>query len=169
MPYLAQKDKMMDANNDFDNQIRVAVANGKKWCYDCIHYLRSTFGGYNASDCEIFGSLDADQSERHPDKSADVCQRYFQRAGHRWYEKGAAKTAEIDRTAFDLLVGVPKPLEKVRRGDYFKFDDAIWRVVEVTVAKSVKARIASDYNPRREVWESKIQCVPLDKCLFVKI
>ena len=61
--------------------------NGKRWCYDCTNYYKSTACGYNSSYCKIYGSLDADQDKRHPDKTADICEDYIERFGPKWYEK----------------------------------------------------------------------------------
>ena len=32
--------------------------------------------GYDISKCQIYGSLDVDQKERHPDKTFDTCKDY---------------------------------------------------------------------------------------------
>lgn len=45
-------------------------------CYDCVNYYSSYFCGYNSSNCKIYGSLDMDQTERHPDRTADSCKEY---------------------------------------------------------------------------------------------
>lgn len=63
------------------------AAAGKKWCYDCEHYRSSSFCGYGACSCVIHGSLDQDQHERHPDRTADVCPDYKSNEGKPWYEK----------------------------------------------------------------------------------
>ena len=42
-------------------------------CYWCKHYYTDMFCGYNSSNCWIYGSLDMDQKERHPDKTAQTC------------------------------------------------------------------------------------------------
>lgn len=42
-------------------------------CYWCKHYYTDGFCGYNSSNCWIYGSLDVDQKERHPDKTAQTC------------------------------------------------------------------------------------------------
>lgn len=55
---------------------RKRAPNGKRWCYNCKHYYTDTFCGYNASNCYIYGSLDCDQKERHPDRTADTCKDY---------------------------------------------------------------------------------------------
>ena len=55
---------------------RKRAPKGKRWCYDCIHYYTDGFCGYNASNCYIYGSLDCDQKERHPDRTADTCKDY---------------------------------------------------------------------------------------------
>lgn len=57
---------------------RKQAANGKKWCYDCKHYGESYFCGYNECHCRIYGSLDCDQTKRHPDRTADTCKDYEQ-------------------------------------------------------------------------------------------
>jgi len=68
-------------------QYRERAAKGKRWCYDCEHYYESCFCGYNASNCEIYGSLDCDQRERHPDKTADTCKKYKPNGKAPWYER----------------------------------------------------------------------------------
>ena len=56
---------------------RKRAPKGKRWCYDCIHYYKQgCFGGYSMSMCGIYGSLDCDQKERHPDRTADTCKDY---------------------------------------------------------------------------------------------
>lgn len=67
--------------------ILTQASNGKRWCYDCINFYRIYFCGYGACTCKIHGSLDMDQKERHPDKTADTCENYEQKSGKRWYEK----------------------------------------------------------------------------------
>ena len=47
-----------------------------KKCYNCEHYYEDWFCGYAASNCHIYGSLDCDQKERHPDRTANVCKDY---------------------------------------------------------------------------------------------
>lgn len=42
-------------------------------CYDCQNYFESCFCGYNQCMCKVYGSLDIDQHERHPDISAQTC------------------------------------------------------------------------------------------------
>lgn len=56
---------------------RKRAPKGKRWCYDCGHYYKEgCFGGYSACMCRIYGSLDCDQKERHPDRTADTCKDY---------------------------------------------------------------------------------------------
>ena len=50
--------------------------NEERRCYQCVHYLESYFCGYNESRCEIHGSLDLGQTERHPDTTAKTCDDY---------------------------------------------------------------------------------------------
>ena len=66
---------------------RKQAAAGKKWCYDCLHYRTSCFCGYESKGCAIHGSLDMDQTERHPDKTADVCQDYEPSGRKPWYDR----------------------------------------------------------------------------------
>lgn len=51
-------------------------------CRDCDHYRTSLFCGYESSHCEIYGSLDMDQHERHPDTSAATCPRFTPKVDH---------------------------------------------------------------------------------------
>lgn len=53
---------------------------GKKYCYFCKNYHESLFCGYSSCGCKIYGSLDIDQSERHPDKTANTCIHYNERS-----------------------------------------------------------------------------------------
>lgn len=67
---------------------RKQAENGKKWCYDCKHYYNEGyFCGYNACACKIYGSLDVDQRERHPDITADTCKDYESSGRKPWYER----------------------------------------------------------------------------------
>lgn len=45
-------------------------------CYDCANFYRDHFCGYAACNCKVYGSLDCDQRERHPDKTAAACPDY---------------------------------------------------------------------------------------------
>ena len=60
---------------------------GKLWCYDCKHFYSRYFCGYEDCNCRIYGSLDVDQHERHPDKTADTCPDYESNGKPRWFEK----------------------------------------------------------------------------------
>ena len=42
-------------------------------CAHCKHYFNETTCGYTSSNCRIYGSLDCDQNERHPDTAAETC------------------------------------------------------------------------------------------------
>lgn len=48
----------------------------KRRCYECEHFCTSTFCGYSQCICKIYGSLDVDQHERHPDITAKSCKDY---------------------------------------------------------------------------------------------
>ena len=48
-------------------------------CYDCGNYFESYFCGYNSHECRVYGSLDMDQNERHPDTAAENCKNYIER------------------------------------------------------------------------------------------
>lgn len=53
--------------------------NGKqeeKKCFSCEHYREGYFCGYISCNCTIYGSLDCDQKERHPDITAASCKDY---------------------------------------------------------------------------------------------
>ena len=48
-----------------------------KKCNKCCNYYRQgCFGSYVASMCKVYGSLDCDQKERHPDTTAETCPMY---------------------------------------------------------------------------------------------
>lgn len=70
-----------------DTDYKKLAANGKRWCYDCEHYFQPHFCGYNSCNCNIYGSLDQDQRERHPDVTADTCKDYKSNGKAPWYEK----------------------------------------------------------------------------------
>ena len=44
-----------------------------KKCIYCKQYFNETTCGYTSSNCRIYGSLDCDQNERHPDTAAATC------------------------------------------------------------------------------------------------
>jgi len=48
----------------------------KKYCYFCENYYTVNGGGYSQCYCKKYGSLDVDQQERHPDKTANFCDNY---------------------------------------------------------------------------------------------
>ena len=60
-------------------------AEGKRWCYDCKNFYYSYMCGYNACCCEKYGSLDVDQNERHPDKTATTCSNYKRSNQPYWF------------------------------------------------------------------------------------
>lgn len=69
------------------NSYKEQAATGKRWCADCQEYYEmGSFCGYGKCMCKIYGSLDADQKERHPDQTADTCSNYKQKDGPRWFE-----------------------------------------------------------------------------------
>lgn len=45
-------------------------------CKNCKYYFTETTCGYTSSNCRIYGSLDCDQTERHPDTAATNCSNY---------------------------------------------------------------------------------------------
>ena len=42
-------------------------------CAYCENYYTESTCGYTSSNCRIYGSLDCDQTERHPDTAAAAC------------------------------------------------------------------------------------------------
>ena len=48
----------------------------EKLCYDCKHCQGSHFCGWTSYYCKIYGSLDIDQKERHPEETAKTCPNY---------------------------------------------------------------------------------------------
>ena len=54
----------------------------KKYCYFCKHYYSVDGNGYSQSYCKKYGSLDVDQQERHPDKTANTCNNYKESLEH---------------------------------------------------------------------------------------
>lgn len=97
---------------DFYEELRKEALAGKKWCYDCIHHRSGTMCGYESHECKIYGSLDMDQRERHPDVTADSCPDYKQRDGDRWYDRQQKHDEEIHQMC-----------ERAR--DYYKERDEI--------------------------------------------
>lgn len=51
-------------------------------CRDCDHFRACLFCGYESSECEIHGSLDVDQHERHPDTTAATCPDFTPKVEH---------------------------------------------------------------------------------------
>lgn len=51
-------------------------------CRDCDHFRTCLFCGYKSSNCEIHGSLDVDQHERHPDTTAATCPDFTPKVEH---------------------------------------------------------------------------------------
>lgn len=51
----------------------------ERTCYNCRNYFTSYFCGYEQSLCHIYGSLDCDQDERHPDTAAANCRKFRSR------------------------------------------------------------------------------------------
>lgn len=51
-------------------------------CRDCDHFRTCLFCGYESSNCEIHGSLDVDQHERHPDATATTCSDFTPKVEH---------------------------------------------------------------------------------------
>ena len=47
-----------------------------KKCFSCSNFYYDCFCGYNACKCYIYGSLDVDQRERHPETTAETCPEY---------------------------------------------------------------------------------------------
>lgn len=67
-------------------------------CYNCINYYKDgCFGGYKMSMCKVYGSLDCDQRERHPDVTAQTCPMYN-------VETVKMKINEIDLTHIEPFV-----------------------------------------------------------------
>lgn len=48
-------------------------------CCNCRYYHTSLFCGYYSSHCDVYGSLDMDQTERHPDTAAMTCPNYTEK------------------------------------------------------------------------------------------
>lgn len=48
-----------------------------KKCSNCINFFTSYFCGYDACNCKIYGSLDVNQKERHPDTAALTCEDFM--------------------------------------------------------------------------------------------
>ena len=56
------------------------MGEGKRKCANCTNYFGSYFCGYVSANCKIYGSLDVDQCERHPDTTALSCGQYKEKA-----------------------------------------------------------------------------------------
>lgn len=72
----------------YDNA-KILSKYGMKWCYDCKHFYQDYFCSYDSCKCDIYGSLDVGQYERHPDVTAMTCKDYCQNEGKRWFEMGS--------------------------------------------------------------------------------
>lgn len=48
-------------------------------CRNCKNFYTDNFCGYSACRCKIYGSLDVDQNERHPDTAAKTCPDFQRR------------------------------------------------------------------------------------------
>ena len=55
---------------------KTAEEHPERKCYNCAHFFRDHFCGYAACNCKIYGSLDCDQKERHPDTTAATCPEF---------------------------------------------------------------------------------------------
>lgn len=47
-------------------------------CHNCENFYRNWVCGYGKCMCKVHGSLDVDQKERHPDRTAKTCEEYRQ-------------------------------------------------------------------------------------------
>ena len=66
-------------------QYRERAENGKKWCYDCIHYIN--WYRWGECECKIHGWMGVGQTAMHPDTSADECKDYSHPSGEPlWFE-----------------------------------------------------------------------------------
>lgn len=84
---------------------RKRAPKGKRWCYDCAHYYEEgCFGGYYACMCRIHGSLDCDQRERHPDRTADTCKDYTTELidNEEWHSQPKEYDADLEFQKVDL-------------------------------------------------------------------
>lgn len=50
--------------------------NKKKWCYDCENFFHEHMCGYSSCNCKIYGVIDCNQTEIHPDKFTNKCKYY---------------------------------------------------------------------------------------------
>lgn len=73
--------------NETCSHAKFLASYGMKWCNDCKNFYKDWFCGYGACNCRIYGSLDLDQHERHPEVSAMTCPDYEQKDGPRWFEE----------------------------------------------------------------------------------
>ena len=94
----AMKNEISSKYNDKELQKKIDFYfKTKKYCYDCIHYQTSSFCGYDHCSCAVYGSLDMDQNERHPDITADICKDY----------KNSGKNSAI-RFVYRYLISYPE-------------------------------------------------------------
>lgn len=63
-------------------------------CENCNSFKRLVFCGYEQAFCKAFGSLDVDQSERHPDEAGAACPKFEPKQTER---PRSAVDHEIDR------------------------------------------------------------------------
>lgn len=78
---------MLETYEEIMERVKKQAADGKRWCCDCTNYQTAHFCGYTECSCRIHGSLDCDQTLRHPDTTANTCPNYKQKDGPRWFEK----------------------------------------------------------------------------------
>lgn len=77
----------MEIKIDINKNAEFLSRYGMKWCYDCENFYYNCFCSYKACSCQVYGSLDLDQQERHPDVTAMTCPDYKQKQGKRWFEE----------------------------------------------------------------------------------
>lgn len=48
-------------------------------CRNCTNFYTSYFCGYESSNCKVYGSLDMNQKERHPETAGATCKEFAQK------------------------------------------------------------------------------------------
>lgn len=49
---------------------------GERKCYNCENFFYTSFCGYDACNCKVYGMIDVNQTERHPDTVAASCKDF---------------------------------------------------------------------------------------------
>jgi hypothetical protein len=71
--YSKTPEEQGEGTQAMEQQRTEQIPQAERKCYGCEHFYQSWFCGYGACMCKVHGSLDVDQSVRHPDTAAAAC------------------------------------------------------------------------------------------------